>query len=210
MGMRHIWQCAIALVLAFSLAARFVEAEDTKPKKKDEKSTPNAETIQKWMQLAAPGKEHRALSPFVGKWNTVSKFWMAGPDAPPSVSKGEAELKYIMGGRFLSQDASGQMFGQKFTGMGIIGYDNFKKKFTSMWIDSAGTAMYTSEGTKSKDGATFTFHGKMDDPVTGQRDSKVKTVWRIVNKDKHVFTMFGTKDGKEVTMGELIYTRKNK
>ena len=78
----------------------------------DPVSAPDAEAVKKWMELATPGKEHRALSPFVGTWNTISKFWMAGPDSEPMVSKGEAELKFIMGGRFLSQTATGRVHGR--------------------------------------------------------------------------------------------------
>ena len=42
-------------------------------------------------------------------------------------STGSSEVKWIMGGRYLEQTATGTSMGQEFHGMGLMGYDNMKK-----------------------------------------------------------------------------------
>jgi len=50
-----------------------------------------------------------------GSWEFETKMWMEGPGAPPALSKGTAEMKMIMGGRFLRQDLKGEMMGMPLT-----------------------------------------------------------------------------------------------
>src|SRR2546428_3031197 len=122
------------------------------------------------MEMAAVGEPHQALDPLVGKWETASRFWMGGPDSPAMDTKGSAEIKQIMDGRFLVQEASGDFMGMPFKGMGITGYDNFKKKYVSFWIDNMGTAMFTSLGTMDPSGKVINFYGQLDEPMTGEQD----------------------------------------
>ena len=49
----------------------------------------------------------------------------------------------ILGGRYLEQRYEGTMMGQPFSGIGVTGFDNYKKKFVSTWVDSMGTAIMT-------------------------------------------------------------------
>jgi hypothetical protein len=113
-----------------------------------------------------------------------------------------------MGGRFLQDDYSGDFMGMPMKGLGFSGYDNLKKKYNSFWIDEGGTAMFTSEGTASSDGKTFTYHGRMDDPMTGEKDKPIKFIIRIVGKDKHVLEMHEPNKGEKSLVGEMTYTRK--
>jgi len=56
----------------------------------------------------------------------------------------------ILGGRFLMQNCRGTMFGQPYEGLGITGYDRFKKKFVGLWLDSLSTAILAMSGTCSR------------------------------------------------------------
>jgi hypothetical protein len=134
---------------------------------------------------------------------------MNGPKSEPTISKATSEQKMALGGRFLQQDVTGEMMGQPFAGVGYTGYDNMKKKYVTVWMDNMGTAMATSEGTMDKEGTTITTWGKMDEPMTGERDKKVKYVTRIVDKDKLIFEMYdlSTWGGKNPAM-QITYTRK--
>ena len=94
-------------------------------------------------------------------------------------------------------------------GMGYTGYDNFKKKYVSFWIDDMGTAMSTMEGSMDKEGKTLTLWGKMDDPMSGAKDTKVKYVTRVIDKDKHVFESYDvSKFGEKDPVMVITYTRK--
>lgn len=206
-----------ALLYAILIAASVVlvnsaVAQD-KPAKKDKKAKPEAAApdadamMKKWMEVATPGPQHKALESSVGEWEVASKWWMA-PDAPPTESKGVSKVRSILGGRFMQEDYSGDFMGKPFNGMGLTGYDNFKKKYVSFWIDDAGTGMFTSEGAADPAGKVFTFQGKMDDAMTGEKDKPMKMILRILNANKRVFEMHDLSKGEKSLCGEMTYTRK--
>ena len=99
--------------------------------------------------------------------------------------------------------------GGPFEGFGMLGYDNMKKKYISMWVDNMGTGMMTSEGTADGSGKTFTFTTEEGYvcPMSGQHE-KPKTVLKMVGEDKMVFEMHNKgPDGKEFMNLEVTYTR---
>jgi len=66
--------------------------------------------------------------------------------------------------------------------------------------------MFTTEefvGTK-----TFTVYSARDDMMAPGKKVKVREVIRVLDKDKHVFEWFETRDGKESKTMEITYTRK--
>jgi hypothetical protein len=165
------------------------------------------EMMAKWAKISAPGEPHKHLQRSVGKWTATMKIW-TDPSAPPSESKGESTFKSIMDGRFVQQDYSGSLFGQPFHGMGIEGYDNYKKKYVATWIDSAGTAIMSMMGTCDDAGRACTFFGKMDEPLMEEPEKMVKSVSRWVNDDTIVFEMYDfLPGGKEFKVMEITYNR---
>jgi hypothetical protein len=143
-----------------------------------------------------------------GNWDAEVKYWMGGPGAPPTVSKGKATMKMILGGRFLQQDYSGNMMNMPFTGLGITGYDNMNKKYVSFWIDNMGTGMSTTDGAMDQAGKVLTTYGKMDDPGTGERGKNMKNVTRIVDKNRLVFEVHDLALGEPNTkVMEIVFTR---
>jgi len=166
------------------------------------------EAMKKMMEQATPGDAHKKLDVLAGTWDATMTIWMDGPDKPPMVTKGKTSFKWILGGRFLEEDATGEMMGQPYTGLGILGYDNMNKKYTMMWIDNTSTANFTADGTADPSGTTLTYFGKMDEPVTGEHGKTVKYVLRILGKDKHVFEIHDLSMPEAATkMVEISYTR---
>ena len=161
----------------------------------------------KMMEAAAPGEFHKHLQPLIGKWNTTTKYWLT-PEAPPEESTGSVDRKWILGGRFVSEDYRGTAMGQPFSGFGLMGYDNIQKKYDTVWIDTMGTGVFTQSGSCDDSGKNFTFSGKNLNPMTGQKEWG-KTTLKIINNDKHVLKMFekGT-DGKDFLKLEIVATRK--
>ncbi len=175
---------------------------------KDKAAQPEDQMAQAWMKYSRPGKFHAHLEPLVGRWTQRVKMWM-DPNAPPMLSTGTCEYKWILGGRFLLQTVKGDMERQPFEGLGMIGYDNFKKKYTSMWTDNMTTSIMTGLGTCDDSGKVFTLVGQHDDVFTGKPNQKFKTITRIVSRDKHIDEMYMTgPDGKEFKTLEINYTRK--
>lgn len=184
-------------------------AED-KPKAaaKPAASAPNPEEMMKaWMAFATPGAPHKALEGFAGSWEVKSKVWMV-PGAPATESTGTSENKMILGGRYLEQHYEGTMMGGPFSGIGVTGFDNYKKKFTSTWIDSMGTAIMTMTGSFDKSGKVITSWGMMDDPAE-KRTMKAKSVVTLIDADHHTYEAWhAAADGKMVKDLEISYTRK--
>ncbi len=196
-------------LLAGTAGGQEKSATDSKGDKAKESEGANAEGMKRWQEAMTPGPSHKALESLAGEWNIEAKFWMAGPDGEPMVSKGTAKAHWILGGRFLQEDVSSEMMNMPFQGMGITGYDNMKKKYVSSWVDNMGTAISTSEGTADADGKVFTFTGKMDDVMTGQKDKMFKYITRVVSPDKHIFEMHDMSLGAKTKTGEITYTRKS-
>jgi hypothetical protein len=194
---------AVCAVLAAPLAG------DEKGKTKAGKPAMDEKAMMEMMaKLGTPGEAHKALEPMVGTWDTKVTSWM-DPAAPPMVSTGTSENRWIMGNRFIEQRFQGSFMDQPFEGIGYTGYDNLKKKYIGTWMDSMGTGIFTSLGTADASGKTVTLTGMMDDPMTGKA-MKTTSVVKVVDNNKHTMEMWcPAPDGKPNKMMEIENTRKN-
>jgi hypothetical protein len=167
------------------------------------------EAMQKWMDTMSPGEEHRVLDQLVGLWNTTVRMWMEGPGSKPTETKGTATYKWVLKGHYVMQESKGQMMGLPHQGIGFLGYDKFRKQYTSVWMDNMSTAIYTMAGNFDPLGQALVLYGTMDEPMTGEVGKTVIYVIRIISEDKHIFEVrdpaFGNQDNMVV---EVVYTRK--
>jgi len=167
----------------------------------------NKEEMLKKMQAAGtPGPAHKALDAFVGNWKAEVKCWME-PGGPPNVSQATAQAKWTLNGRFVEEQFHGEMLGKPFTGRCLLGFDNTKQKFVSVWVDDLHTSMFYSEGKGESGYKVITLEGKMDCPGSGQKDIPTKQVFRILGPDKHVLEMFSETNGENARTMEITYTR---
>ena len=196
MRFKHMALLGAGVMMAASLAVA------------DEQKAPDMQAMmEKFEKAGAPGEPHKQLASMEGKWDTKTKSWME-PNKPPVETTGSCEQKMIMDGRFLKQKCAGEMMGKKFDGMGITGYDNTTKKYTSTWMDNMSTALHVMEGTAS-DAKTINQAGEFTCPLKGHM--KLRSVMKIVDNNTNVFEMYGTDDksGQETKMMEITYTRKS-
>jgi hypothetical protein len=158
-----------------------------------------------WEEFAATGPEHENLRRMVGEWTAETKSFWENPEQP-LVTRGTAEFKMIMGGRYLVQHFKGEYNGKPFEGMGIHGYDKAKEKYFSAWIDDMSTGIMLSEGEVNEATSTLTEVGESDTPM-----GKVKTrsTYELVNDDMLVLTMYMTMAGAPETKAMTVtYKRK--
>jgi len=189
---------SLNLLMSASLAA----AEE---KKQHKQMDPQA-MMDVYKKLATPGEPHKQLASLEGSWATKTKEWME-PNKPPMESTGSCEEKMLLDGRFLQQQCTGEMMGQPFTGLGMIGYDNHTKKYVSTWTDSMSTGIFVMDGTGSADGKTVTLKGGHQDPIEGRMEHRA--VWKLVDPNTQIFELYGAGKGKEdLKMMEITYTRK--
>ena len=165
------------------------------------------EAMEIWMKMTTPGAEHKLLAGHVGKWNAKVKTWMA-PGAPANESTGTATITMLLDGRIKHEDFHTDMGGMSFDGFGMIGFDNFTRKFWMTWADNMSTALLFCEGTLSADGKELTFTGKINKAVQNMRDVPMKCTYKFLSDHHHVFESWehsGTQ--QEFQTLEIHYTR---
>ncbi len=168
--------------------------------------------MKQWMELAQPGEEHAEMAKWAGTWHQETKHWMS-PGAPPEESTGTAEVKPILGGRFMLEKVKSQMqFAGEvhdFEGIGIFGFDRIQKKHVFVWVNNMSTLIATGEGTADKTGKVITYYSELPNPMNGGK-TKVKYVSTVVNDDKYLLEMFGQHpDGSWFRNMEIVSTRKD-
>ena len=187
------WICLVALVaLALPVCAL---AED---KKADQEAMMKA-----YMEMAKPGPAHAKLASLAGSWNYT--MTMYEDPANPMTSKGTCTSAMVLDGRFLKEETTGEMMGMPFVGNGLVGYNNVTNMYESTWCDNMGTGIIMGTG-KETDASTIAMDWNYIDPMT-KKPTKVKTVTKIVDANKHTFTWFNIEKGKEVKAFEIEYVR---
>jgi hypothetical protein len=207
MNLRNIF-CGIAMAGVLLIPAEHVFAQD-KSKGGEKAPAISQEMMKRWTEAATPGESHKLLDQFVGKWDVSTRMWFEGPGKPPTEGKAAVEIKWILDGRFLQEDAASEMMGMPHKSIAITGYDNIKKKYVVSYMDNMGTAIFTGEGTIDESGKVMTLFGKFDEPMTGERDKVIKMVTRLIGPDKHTFEIYdlvGT--SSEFKSLEMTYVRK--
>jgi len=180
-----------AIALAAILGSR-VAGEDS----------PGAEGMKRYQEACTPGAAHRKLEAFVGEWETSLTIQMGGQRSP--ASKGTASVRWLFPGRWLANEHKGQ-----FSGMLLLGFDNFKGRYVMSSVDTMETSLKTASGLWNRDETALSLHGTIDEPLTPEQDKPVKYVWRIVDKDHLVFEVHDLAiDPGDTKVIEVEYTRK--
>jgi hypothetical protein len=153
-------------------------------------------------QPALPGPEHEVLEYNLGTWDCSIK----GPDGGET-SKGEAVYKPGPGGLWIVSDFKGAMGPVEFQGHGLDGYDQAKKKYVSVWVDSMSSAPMVFEGDYDADTKTMTMTGEGKGP--DGKPAKFKNVSKIKDADHQTFSMYLLGPGdSEIPMMTIDYTRR--
>ncbi len=102
---------------------------------------------QDWIEHLEPTENHKRLTAFAGKWKAVAR---ARDEQGWSESTATFELEPVLGGRFLQERASSELFGQSFEWIGLYGFD-------------------TAEGQWDEANKSIVLRGDKDDPMGGGR-----------------------------------------
>jgi hypothetical protein len=113
-----------------------------------------------------------------------------------------------LGDRFLKEDFSGDVLGEGYQGLGLMGYDAASRRFTTVWLDSLNTAIAVQKGSYLPDSNSFELTGEVYDPLLG-RTKTTQTQIHITSKDTYTVTMIDTApNGREFKSLEIVYTRR--
>lgn len=167
----------------------------------------SATEMKAWMDYAAVGEAHKAMEASNGTWKGEVTSWMRN-GAPPMQSKATMSNRMVFDGRYQISDFKSEFMGMPFNGMAITGYDNYKKKYVSTWIDNMGTGIMKMEG--DWDAATKTMHmeGTMINPANG-KECKMREVFKTIDDKTQVMEMYGpdSQTGKEYKTMEIKLTK---
>jgi hypothetical protein len=147
-------------------------------------------------EAAKPAAELEHLKDLVGTW-----------DATMEGGKGTMTYKMDLGGLWLVGDFQGEFGGGKFSGRGFDSYDQNKKKYVGLWVDSMSTYPMVMEGNYDAAKKVLTMTG--EGPGHDGKITKWKSVNEIKDKDTMVFKMYTIgADGKETQAMTINYKRK--
>lgn len=152
-----------------------------------ENKTDMAAMLENFKKMATPGAPHHLLAGLEGCWTTRTKAWM-GAEQTPLETSGTCEQKMILGGRYLQQEYTGEMMGESFSGINLIGFDNQRQRFVPTWIDTMSTGIYYFEGQADASGRTIIQEGRYEDPDKGP--ATWRSVTRFVDDNTLVYEMY--------------------
>ncbi len=164
------------------------------------------EQMQAWMAATSPNENHEALEPLVGSWSHDLTFWQA-PGAAPMKMTATSEAKWVMDGRYVQADYSGDMMGMPFTGRDVIGYDNTKEKYFSVWIDNMSTGPMEAWGTYDAEAKTLSLEGDVVDPMTGKELESKSTLKVLDDGSLHYESFMEGEDGEMFKHMEIHSTK---
>ncbi|MBI5852049.1 MAG: DUF1579 domain-containing protein [Planctomycetes bacterium] len=204
---RHHRASALAVLLVLSVAAcksSADPADSTHAANNPFAQLSMEEQMKAMMELATPGAEHQRLQQLVGDWDLTIKMRF-GPKEPWQEMPGTIEAKSVLGGRYVVQHYQSTMMGQPFEGIGTLGYDRLKKRYTSSWADSMSTWIVRTEG--QAEGNAIDYRGMMVDSIT-PHGRPMRTVERLADPDHWTTAMYDTIEGESVQVMEIHATRR--
>lgn len=154
-----------------------------------------------------PGRHHARLGAFAGSWDIHTRFWQQ-PGSAPHESDGTAEVRLILGGRFLEQRQEGSHLGKSTSGIGYVGFDNAKGRYVSLWLDDLNTAVLRTEGPPDPSGKVIRTRGTIDAAAKG-KPLRIEEVMTVVGPDRFTYEAWvGPSDGKLARVMEIVYSRR--
>jgi len=152
-----------------------------------------------------PGEAHDEIARRAGNWNIRTKVVMS-PETESISMDATSNSKMILGGRFLLEEFHGSMMGEPFEGLLIVGFDNLKNRYFSMWMDTWGTGLSRADGVQDSDGS-IQMSGAMTDVLT-PNGRPYRHVMRAEGSG-FVSELYDTlPDGTEWMVMEMTYTRR--
>ena len=164
------------------------------------------EMMAAWAEAMAVGEQHEAFADRAGSWAMTTTYQL-DPAGPPVVEQGTAERIVAMGGRVLEERVDGQMMGQRFQGLGRMGYDNVTGRYWSTWTDTTSTALIVLYGDYDAATNTYVFEGEATDPLMGPMPIRVETIIEGPDGDRTLFYMSVPGMPDEMQMMEIVYER---
>ncbi|MEO0630360.1 MAG: DUF1579 family protein [Planctomycetota bacterium] len=199
-------KCGIGVTIGIAAGVAFgagtmVGASERQPEM--EQMDPEA-MMQAHQQANEMTEHHGHMKEMVGVWDGHLTAEMPGGGS--FESKGVMTNELVMGGRFLRGTWQGEMMGEPYTGVSLMGYSGLNGEYQGVWYDStANQISYTTGG--HADDHTIEMHGEETDPMTGMT-LKYKDVLHRKDSDHSSFTRTYITPMGEMKAFTIEYTRR--
>lgn len=160
-----------------------------------------------WDNYATPGKYHAWLNVLTGEWNFTRTYWPEGPDKPSATDKGNANVKWVNDGRLIQLQGTGTQMQMPFSFISLIGYNNIRQEFTSVWSDNSTTAMFITKGVLNKETNQINFFGLSDDPIEKVTDKMWKVVLSVEGNRHFRFDYYDVSGTQELKLFVLDFQK---
>lgn len=214
--MTRIVPVSVAFGCAVLVAAVLAQQGQTTPEQPVPPPGEMAEMLARMQKATSPGQAHQRLNALAGSWKTVDRIWMGGPDSTPIECPGTAQVRWVLDGRFLLEEKQyslplpapdGGVREVNVSGLGLLGYENFRNQYVATWCDSVNTHLVVLRGQFDPAGRKLTLYGEMDEPTSHVVGRMIKLVTRIVSKDKLVTEIYDLHAGEDSKLVEITYER---
>lgn len=158
------------------------------------------------MQASQPRREHHALDPLVGTWTTrLVDVAADGKESDPH--PGSANIKWVLGGRYLSWDATLEIGGDVHETTGYLGYDLNQGEYQLLMISDLATGMSVARGRGDIGGKGIRLSIEVVDPTSGAI-KRAQSTLRIIGKDRFELDQLGIDtSGEERIVRRTHYQR---
>ena len=170
--------------------------------------------LKKWFAVRETSKAHGLLKRLTGDWNVRLRFY-GGDQTLESRCASTGEL--IHDGRFLLErisgevqapDAQGKMRKEPFTATRILGYDNYKKAWTGIFIDNQNTTLMSFQGHALEEAPEkIELFGVADEPMLDLHDCMMKYVLTFPDGRSHIWTVDALAVGENTKVFEFEYSK---
>ncbi len=135
------------------------------------------------VRSSEPSEHHAVLEKLAGRWHHVVTV-RDSPRTEPGTVELNADYRWMYGGRFLIGRHDGYMNGEPFQATEVLGYDNYRGRYNSFWIDNKTTAFTMANGRYDAARGTLIFEGVQDFPQRDLKDQKFTMVYAFTGDDQ--------------------------
>jgi hypothetical protein len=132
--------------------------EELEPEEKE------LELMLQYMESNIPGPELERFFVLNGNWAMAIDFW-PGPESQVSKSEGSAEVRPLLGGRFIQFQKEGELKDFPFRVLEIAGYDKSRRVYYIHTFDTMGKAGVVLQGSYDAERDRIVFKGTYFDRI---------------------------------------------